>query len=65
MENQGFLSLRKGHNNDNTGMCGWPKAVGLILKGQNEQAQIEPDTRIKSADGSKTPLAIIAADVSV
>ena len=37
------------------------QAVGLILKGQNEQAQIELDTRIKSADNSKTYLVLIAA----
>lgn len=37
------------------------QAVGLILKGQNEQAQLELDTRIKSADGTRTYLVMIAA----
>jgi TolB-like protein len=36
-------------------------ALGLILKGQNEKAQAELDTRIKSVDGVETQLVMIAA----
>ena len=36
-------------------------AKGLILKGQNEKAQAELDTRIKSADGVKSQLVGVAA----
>ena len=38
-------------------------AKGLILKGQNEKAQTELDTRIKSADSGPTPLVEIAASL--